>query len=270
LNRVTDQIDVGSTPTVIAAGADGVWVLNANEETVTRIDPDTRKAERTIGTRGTPTDLAVSKEAVWVVNRPADLVRIDSGSGTLVRRVEVPLAEPPPRFSIPVSAFVATSPDAIWVSANATVARVDPRSTRLTLRRAVALAAGEVAVGEGALWVGGLARLDTRTARLTGSTKLPFEPADVAVGGGAVWLANQESDTVWRVDPRELVVRRVVRVGEHPAALAFGEGSLWVASLDGTVSRIDPETNRVAETIRVGGTPRGIATGHGMVWVAVS
>ena len=63
---------------------------------------------------------------------------------------------------------------------------------------------------------------------------------------------------------------RSIAVGDGPAAVAFGDGAVWVAnSGDGTVSRIDPETYEVVKTIEVGGAPAGIALSDGRVWVSV-
>ena len=41
-NSLAANVDVGSTPTGVAVGEDAVWVTNASDGTVTRIDPATR------------------------------------------------------------------------------------------------------------------------------------------------------------------------------------------------------------------------------------
>ncbi len=58
-------------------------------------------------------------------------------------------------------------------------------------------------------------------------------------------------------------------VGAGPAAVAVGEGAVWVANgLAGEVSRIDATTNEVVQTIPVGNSPTAVAFGQGAVWVA--
>ena len=53
--------------------------------------------------------------------------------------------------------------------------------------------------------------------------------------------------------------------------LAYGEGSIWVASYDdGRLVRIDPEEGQITAIIKVGGHPSGVAVGAGRVWVTVS
>ena len=74
-------------------------------------------------------------------------------------------------------------------------------------------------------------------------------------------------DTVARIDPatRRIVAR--IRVGRGAAALAVGEGAVWVAdSLDDAISRIDPRDNSVT-TIPVGLAPVDIAAGGSGAWV---
>jgi YVTN family beta-propeller protein len=63
---------------------------------------------------------------------------------------------------------------------------------------------------------------------------------------------------------------RPIVVGDGPAAIAFGDGAVWVANeADGTVSRIDPETYEVVKTIELGNALAGIAFSRGRVWVSV-
>jgi YVTN family beta-propeller protein len=61
----------------------------------------------------------------------------------------------------------------------------------------------------------------------------------------------------------------VIPVGRRPAAIAFGEGAIWVANyLSNSVSRIDPSTNKVVATISLDSNPSSIAAGQGSVFVA--
>ena len=76
-------------------------------------------------------------------------------------------------------------------------------------------------------------------------------------------------NSVVRIDTGSNEIVDGVRVGEGPAALTVGEGSLWVANVtDATVSRIDLESG--AETKRPGGLgiPSAIVAAEGLIWVA--
>jgi YVTN family beta-propeller protein len=78
-------------------------------------------------------------------------------------------------------------------------------------------------------------------------------------------------NSVGVIDPGRNVIVGRAAVGNQPAAIAVGEGSVWIANTgDGTVSQVDPETHSVIDTIDVGRSPTGIAVGAGSVWVANS
>jgi YVTN family beta-propeller protein len=92
--------------------------------------------------------------------------------------------------------------------------------------------------------------------------------AVVALGHGSEG-ANVEPNSVAVVDPGSNKVVEAVRVGIRPAAIAAGEGALWVANLDDrTISRIDPDARTVRTNIPLEATPTGVAVGAHAVWVA--
>src|SRR5262249_54078312 len=65
---VDSYLPVGSAPSNVTTGEGAVWVLDANDLTISRIDPETRKVTRTFSSGRTPTDLAVGAKAIWVGN----------------------------------------------------------------------------------------------------------------------------------------------------------------------------------------------------------
>jgi YVTN family beta-propeller protein len=70
------------------------------------------------------------------------------------------------------------------------------------------------------------------------------------------------------IDPATNKVTSVAQVGIRPGAVAGGEGSLWVANLDGeSLTRIDPATSKVVGTIPLPAMPNAITAGRGAVWV---
>ena len=58
--RVVADVPVGGTPTAISAGEGALWVLNADDQTVSRVDLATH-AVKTFGSGGVPVDLAVGE-----------------------------------------------------------------------------------------------------------------------------------------------------------------------------------------------------------------
>ena len=100
--------------------------------------------------------------------------------------------------------------------------------------------------------------------------------AAVAVSAAAVFAWSDHSvpgatitgNEVAIIDPGSNRVTGQVGVGVAPAALALGNGGLWVANtVDQSVSRIDLASRKVTRNIPVGGVPISLAAGHNAVWV---
>ena len=132
---------------------------------------------------------------------------------------------------------------------------------------------GQVATGEGAVWVvseeGTVSRVDAATRQVVQRITVGRDPVGVAAGHGAVWVASSGDRSVSWINPSTNTVVKRVPVGNGPTGIALGDGAVWVAnSLDNSVSRIDADTGRVVATIGVGGTPSGVAAGLGAVWVS--
>jgi peptide/nickel transport system substrate-binding protein len=116
-----------------------------------------------------------------------------------------------------------------------------------------------------------------RNPRLTALAAIGLAVIVVAAGL-FVWqpwlppaLTNVDENAVGVIDAGRNVIVGQAAVGSQPGAIAFGEGSVWVANTgDDTVSQLDPKTHAVVDTIDVGKTPTGIAVGEGSIWVADS
>jgi class 3 adenylate cyclase/streptogramin lyase len=90
--------------------------------------------------------------------------------------------------------------------------------------------------------------------------------------GGSQTLDRVVPNAVGVIDGGSGDIVGQVPVGRGPVDVAFGEGFLWVANLDGrTVSKIDPESETEEDRFSPAGSqPRNIAVGEGRVWVASS
>ena len=307
-STIVGQIPVGTAPTAIATGRSGVWVVSQQDRTVTRIDPRTRTT-RTIATQDRPpVDVAVGEEAVWLLmsNRtglgggPARIGRVDPGLGQLVDTI--PIGTGSFGFgSGPVQSLAADG-GSLWVMAGevkTAVTRIDETTqsvspTFTTDEPNYGFNSGSaggvpgssgIAVGRDAIWVGsdaGVIRIarDLSTVMATVRLGVPI-PTAISIGEGAVWVAARPgyrcdpcetvgTGTLTRIDPATNDHVATIPIGGNPAALAVGEGSVWVADpATRAVIRVNPHTNLVDERIKVGGRPRGIAVGAGAVWVSV-
>jgi len=284
-NRVVAEVPVGATPAAVAVGGGAVWVLNADDQTISRVDVET-KAVRTIAIGATPTDLAAGAGGVWVGNGgklaraqfagtiATALTRIDPHTGVVLGNVSLPQAG---SFRSNVAEkHIAIAAGSVWaIAPDFSLVRIDPARNAVT---AVSnqLAAVAVAPGRNAVWIlsdqGELGRISAATNRATARIKVPAVGlSDLAVGAGSVWATDPYQGTLWRIDPGPRVAERTIDVGSGADSVAFGLDSVWVTnSLQGTLSRVDPATNRVVKTIPLGSTPRAVAVGEGRVWVAVA
>jgi streptogramin lyase len=159
----------------------------------------------------------------------------------------------------------------VWATAQNRLVRVDPGSMRVRLTALPPPDWGPLAIAPDAIWVSQFAalyHLGPQGRPVIASFNVAQGP--LVVAARYVWVLNPAVDAVTQIDPRTGTFVRTIPVGHDPSAIAYGSGSLWVASRNGTVTRIDPDMGRVLATVSVGGTPEGIAVGYGRVWVSVN
>jgi branched-chain amino acid transport system substrate-binding protein len=280
--KVMKTVALGSAPSSVAVGEGSVWVLDADDRTISQIDPETREEVRTFGTATTPTDIAAGAGAVWVgngsqSNLPVSVSRLDPATGLEVAHIE--LRRPPGGQLFGAHAglsrqHIAVTHDAVWViNPDQSVSRIDTDSNRVV---AVVkdVRAENIAAGDGRVWVtegNSLAEIDQSrnvVARriAVGDNVL----AEIAVGAGAVWAAEPFGGRIWRVTPDPKVMKRAIEVDMWVAGLTFGEGAVWATNeIADLVYRIDPRTNRV-RVVRGVAAPRGLGASDGAIWVAAS
>jgi YVTN family beta-propeller protein len=89
----------------------------------------------------------------------------------------------------------------------------------------------------------------------------------IFVSPGPETPSGRRGDTASSIPSADVVAR--TRVGEAPAGVAAGGGSVWVAnSGDGTVSIIDAATNELTDSVEVGTAPRDVQLAGGHAWVS--
>jgi streptogramin lyase len=264
-------IPVGNTPTEVAASDDWVWVLNSNDGagTISRIDAETRTRVSTFSIGGTPRNLLFAFGSLWVGTDEGRVLRIDPRSDIEEESWTLRNAGEETNFGLDQGAgWLAPGPNAVWAGSLGTISRIDPATSEIDPRPSEFW--GPMAYGFGSLWVLGpeLERLSPETMRRVATVELPEDYSDIATGLGAVWVADDGSEAVLRVDPREERISRTYDVKGVPLGVAVGPDAVWTANETGTVARIDPRTDEVAPT-PVGGTPRGLDVGASAVWVSV-
>jgi ABC-type branched-subunit amino acid transport system substrate-binding protein len=280
-NRIVAQIPVGRNPTSVAYGEGAVWVLNADDQTISRIDPETKEEQR-FGTGLTAIGLAAGEGAVWVLNAGSQetatpvrtVTRIHPETGATVT-IELP---PGNAFEagarVPGAREIVVGDGAVFaIGADGLVSRIDPRANEVAASIDAGVVPGSIAVDNGALWVAErfgktLVQVDLGSGEVVATLDVDTVfVSGIAAGGGLVWATDSIAGTVWRIEPGG--ISQTIAVGEGAAGIAYGEGSAWVASTGaGQVARVDAGTASDVETIAIGSTPQAIAVGAGAVWVA--
>ena len=264
--------EVGVDPWDVAAGAQGVWVVNNGDGTLERVAPST---EPPIRVGESPVSVAVSGDTVWVGHRRAPVVMaIDAASG---ERVGKPIRLAPPKADYALNGIVlAAGTEAVWAVAPDfdSLWRIEVETRRVSRPLRVGAQPFAVAVGDGYVWVantsdGTVSRVEEGSGELVGAPiPVGTGPVALAVADGVVWVANREDGTVIRLDAATGdPVESPIELGGRPSDLVVSNGAVWVTNAtEGTVARIDAASGEV-DPIPVGERPIGIAAGEGAVWV---
>ena len=286
-NEVVGQAKVGLVPIAALEAHGAVWVANATEHSVTRVDRESFEPGTAVGFSGAPVALVADPVSLLAVTThyPQSLVQINVGDLTQPTSGTTVLTET--SFGdISLSSAVRAAGD-FWITvpedaAGHDVVRVD--SSYRVVKRIDAVGGGAdllvprgaagLAAGAGAVWVvdanGHVARIDPATNRVRRVTALEASPQAIAFGAGAVWVADRAGKQVWRLDAKTGRPTGTIPVGSDPVGIAVGKGAVWVANRGSrTVSRIDPATRRVV-TVRVGVRLESVSVGSEYVWVTVS
>ena len=260
-NKLVATIGVGSNPSAVAVGAGRVWVGSAEDQRVLRIDPRTNEITGTVTSTG-PNSIAVTPQYVFVANEDATLTQINpktlaifNASNMGNRSVTVGEGA---IWTVGYRGLVHVNRE------GSVVQRVSPAGFSPF---AVVTGGGAVWVLDyklQSLW-----QIDPRTDGIRGRIRLGFAPGGLAFGRGRVWVTDNGGDAVAAIDPAVGRIVRRIPVGDGPIGIAVNEDSVWTANYRaGTVSRIDPQRGTVI-AIRVGPHPAAIAVGEGGVWVPV-
>jgi YVTN family beta-propeller protein len=174
----------------IASGFGSLWYASG-EQTISRIDPETRRVIahiRPVATGESNGGIATGAGSVWVAGptQGSPLTRIDPTRNIAVARI--PLA----KFR---SGGLAVAGGVVWVA--------DP--------------------GGDHVW-----RVDPLRSIPVGTTQVGVAPLGVAAGHGSVWVANAGDGTVSRIDPISGRVIATIAVGGSPTGLTVTDDAVWV------------------------------------------
>ena len=264
--KLLGEVGVAGRPSAVAVGSGAVWVTDAVDGAVLRIDPTKQLVVDRIDVGRDPEAVVVGDGLVWVANGQEGTVsEINPKKGAVVGTRQV--------GNGPTD--LAFTPGAVWVvnELDATLSRISSATGRVVATVALGQNPSGIAAGLGAVWVtseegGILLRIDPAANAVSQTIAVGNGPTGVTVGRGAVWVANPPDHTISRVDPASGSVTKIALDGA-PSELAFADGRLWSANtLEGRLMRIDPEGGRVQRVIDVGSDPAAMAAAGDRLWVA--
>lgn len=192
-------IAVADPAGAIAAGIGSIWVVTDRKGIVSRVDPDTNAAVAEITIAGGAASVAFANDALWVTSGAGNrLTRVNPHNNEIVETIEVG----------PMPGRLAASDGAVWTlnRGNGSVTRVDAATNKVvaTIQVGESAAAGEIAAGEGSVWISApgvpLVRIDPRTNTVAQRFSGDGGGA-VLVAHGSVWIAAGPN-TTWRLDPK--------------------------------------------------------------------
>jgi streptogramin lyase len=100
------RVPVGLGPGGIVTGFGSVW-LTAGENTIWKLNPETRQVDKIIDAGGSPFGLTAGPDAVWAtLPDTGTVVRIDPRTNQVVKRIRVGFK----------THSIAVGPDAVWVA----------------------------------------------------------------------------------------------------------------------------------------------------------
>ena len=204
-NKVVAKVPVGvaNTEGGIAFGAGSVWMPSDPKGVVSRIDPATNKVLASIKVEPGSFTAVFGYGLVWVSSTEKNIVSvIQPASNEVVTEIPV---DPAPRF-------MAAGEGYVWTlnQTNGTVTKIDPFTMKAiaTIEAGVPGTGGDIATGEGAVWVTErnfpVTRIDPATNVVTAQFAGPGGDA-MRVGLGSVWLSNGRRGNVWRFTPAKLM-----------------------------------------------------------------
>lgn len=187
----------------IAAGAGSIWMMTDKNGTLARIDPATNKVVAEIYVAPGSYAVAFGDDTVWVTGTDKNvLTRVNARTNVVEQTIPV---GPKPRF-------LAVGEGSVWTinQGDGSISRVDVKTNKVvaTIEAGIPGNGGEIAVGDGSVWVTSFEFPITRIDASTNKVVQQFygEGGDaIRFGHGSVWLSNLRAGNVWRLDPKRIV-----------------------------------------------------------------
>lgn len=203
-NQVLAKVPVGPANSEggIAFGAGSAWMpSDPKGAVVSRIDPATNKVIASVAVPPGSYTAVFGYNLIWVSSTDKSVVSVIHPATNAVI-AEIPVDKNP--------RFMAAGEGYVWTlnQGTGTVSKIDPRTMKVvaTIDVGVPGPGGDIAAGEGAVWVSArtipVSRIDPATGKVTAQFTGPGGDA-LRAGLGYVWLSNGREGRVWRFLPEK-------------------------------------------------------------------
>jgi DNA-binding beta-propeller fold protein YncE len=206
-NKVTATLESGAADVTIgvAATPDSVWMITDSKTTLSRIDPAENKVVAELRLPAGCNSVVYGENSLWVTcpSEPR-ILRINPATNLVDKRIEVSAG----------ARSIAFGAGSVWVlcEKEGKVDRIDPKTNKVirTIDLAVPSAAGNLAFGDGFVWVSQtgfpLTRIDPQADKERVAQQFWGDGGGlVSVAPGAIWLSNINRGTVTRFDPKRVI-----------------------------------------------------------------
>lgn len=261
-----DQITVGNDPVGVAGGANFVWVTNANDGSVSEINPINGRVVMTTHVGGRPHSVVVGGGFIWVASDTTDrLSKIDPVSGKVVGSIAIPN----------YSEGITFANGSIWVTGARVddVTRVNAQTFKVQATISVGRQPLRIAAGFGAIWVGNAAdgtisRIDPSSNNVTDTINIGARSGGgVTAAFGRIWVTGYDSGRLVEIDPVTRTVVASISVGSQLLGITAANGRLWViAAKSNTLVGVNPHPLLVTARLGLCRFPQTDATYAGYVW----
>ena len=200
--KVSAKIATGAAGAngIVAVSPDSIWMLVDDKTTLARIDPDQNAVVAEMRLAAGCRSLTYGEKALWLACPSENkVVRINPDTNLVEKRIDVS-AEPE---------AVVIGLNSVWVYCRkeGKVDRIDPKTDMVSksIDLKVPGAEGTIAFGDGSIWVSVPGFPLTRIDPVADAVAQQFYGAGggaVGTSAGAIWLPGGEPGTLWRIDPK--------------------------------------------------------------------
>jgi hydroxyacylglutathione hydrolase len=221
----------------IAYGAGTIWLPTDPKGMVARIDPATNGVAARIPVAPGSFTVIFGYGRAWVSSTEKNLVSAIDPATNTVTEILVDIA---PRFMAVGEGFV-------WTlnQGKGTVTKIDPVSMKVvaTIAAGVPGGGGDIAAGEGAVWVTAreipVTRIDARTNTVTHQFVGPGGDA-IRVLHGSVWLSNGRWSNVWRIPANQIASMAPAKLAAAPLKAELDSARALAAKAPNPTGPVQP------------------------------